>query len=463
MIHLEHRGSTLCDGLTRRQWMSIGGLGAVGLALPQYFDGLTAAKETQQERTSRAKACIQLFLYGGPGAQETWDLKPNAPEISRGEFKPIQTSVPGTSFCEHLPMMSRRAHEFTIIRSQTHDGVNHGTSCYHMLTGHIHESPGTLREPSKRDMPHIGCNAARFLKHPHFLPAHVQMPAIINDGGVTDVPGQGAGLLGDKYEPFRVLGDLTEKKFQVPVLALAEELTRSRFKRRVSLRRAIAERAESLSNSDPGQAFDSSYQRALNLLDSPKTEQAFDLSREPNKLREHYGYHHFAQSLIMARRLVEAGVPFVTVYWNFPVNTDNQSWDTHKNQHVRMRKHLLPPFDRAMSAFLDDLSERGMLDETLVTWWGEFGRTPKINGGGGRDHWGFCQSIGMAGGGIQKGLVYGSSTKDGGYPDSHPVSPDDLSATIFERLGIDHKQHMYDLQQKPIPLSYGSPIREVLA
>jgi hypothetical protein len=218
-----------------------------------------------------------------------------------------------------------------------------------------------------------------------------------------------------------------------------------------------------LESTQTGRAVGSSYERALNLLQSAKTDAAFDLSREPDALRAKYGYHHFTQSLLLARRLVEAGVPFVTVYWNSPRNTDNQSWDTHKNQHVRMREHLLPAFDKGMAAFLDDMQERGLLDETLVTWWGEFGRTPKINRNVGRDHWGFCQSVGLTGAGVKPGLIYGSSTKDGGYPSTLPVSPDDLSATIFERLGIDHKQHMYDIQKRPIPLSYGTPVRDILS
>jgi hypothetical protein len=462
MIRLEHEGTRLCDRLNRREWLRVGGLAGLGLSLPQFFTAQAQAAKAGRALPAKAKACIQLYLWGGPGAQETWDLKPNAPEPTRGDFQPISTSLPGVQFCEHLPMMAQRAHKYTIIRSVAHDGVNHGTSAYHMLTGHIHWSPGTLRHPTKKDMPNIGANAARFLQHPPYLPGHVHLPAIVNDGDGLPVPGQGAGILGEDHEPFLVLGDLTQPDFQVPALMLADGVTRTRLKHRLSLQQTIAERTEFLSQSQPGQAVDSAWQRAMNLLQSPKTDEAFDLSREPAALRERYGYHHFAQSLVLARRLVEAGVPFVTVYWNAFRNTDNQSWDTHQNQHERMREYLLPPFDRGVSALLDDLSDRGLLDETLVTWWGEFGRTPKINKKGGRDHWGFCQSVGLAGGGVQEGVVYGSSTKDGGYPETHPVSPDDLSATIFERLGVDHKIHMYDLADRPIPLSYGEPVREIL-
>jgi uncharacterized protein (DUF1501 family) len=270
-------------------------------------------------------------------------------------------------------------------------------------------------------------------------------------------------MLGQDHEPFCVLGDLTQRDFRVPALLLSEGLSRPRLRERVNLQRIVGERAAFLAQTPGGAAVDSSYDRALNLLASPETEKAFDLSAEPASLRERYGSHHFAQALLLARRLIEAGVPFVTVYWNSPRNTDNQSWDTHNNQHARMREHLLPPFDRAMSAFLDDLDERGLLDETLVTWWGEFGRTPKINRVGGRDHWGFCQSVGLAGAGIRRGLAYGTSTPDGGYADTLPVRPDDLSATIFQQLGIDHKTHMHDIQGRPVPLSYGEPVGDLLA
>jgi hypothetical protein len=463
MIQFEHNGLKLCDGMTRREWLRLGSLAATGLSLPQFYAAQArAANDEAPRQKATAKACIQLFLWGGPGQQETWDLKPQAPAGTRGAFAPIDTSVPGFQICEHLPLMAQRAHRYTIIRSLTHTGINHGTSAYHMLTGHVHSSPGTLRHPTKFDMPNIGCNAARFLEHPDDLPALVQMPAIINDGDALPVPGQEPGILGEKHVPFRVLGDLTQRDFQVPSLQLVAGLSPGRLERRVELREAIDGHLAHLAAEHSGRAVDNSYQRAVSLLASSKTQAAFDLSREPDELRERYGKHHFAQALLLARRVVEAGVPFVTVYWNWPNNSSDQSWDTHSDQHRRLGKHLLPAFDRAVSAFLDDLTERGLLEETLVTWYGEFGRTPKINSQGGRDHWGFCQSIGLAGGGVQPGLAYGSSTRDGGYADTLPVSPDDLSATIFHCLGIDYRQHMYDQGGRPIQLSFGEPVRDIL-
>lgn len=462
MFQFQHRGVRLCDGITRREWLSLGTLGALGLSLPEWFAARARAESQGAYTHAPAKSCVQLFLWGGPGAQEMWDMKPQAPIEVRGEFHPISTSVPGFQVCEHLPLLAARAHRYTTIRSLTHTGTNHGTSSYHMLTGHIHFSPGTLRHPEKNDVPSIGCNASRFLKKPAYLPAHVQLPAIINDGDGLPVPGQGPGLLGEQNSPFQVLGDLTRRDFQVPSLLLADGVTQDRLNRRLSLQSLIDNHARHLEQDEAVRTVDSNYHRALSLLQSSKTQQAFDLSSEPEKIRARYGYHHFGQALLLARRLVEAGVPFVTVYWNSPRNTDNESWDTHTNQHVRMSQYLLPAFDRCLSAFLDELIERGLFDSTLVTWYGEFGRTPKINRNVGRGHWGFCQSVGMAGAGVQQGAVYGSSTKDGGYADQNAVSPDDLAATIYERLGIDHKQHMLDLNKRPLPLSYGVPVREIL-
>ena len=463
MIQLEHAGLRLCDGVSRREFLRVGGLGPVALSLPALLAGQSAARAATAAPTfGRAKRCIQIFLWGGPGAQETWDLKPDAPSETRGDFKSIETSVSGFRICEHLPRLAQRAHRYTIVRSLSHTGVNHGTSSYHMLTGHVHRDPGTLRRPSRSDVPTFGVNASRFLAHPAHLPACVAIPDPIWDGGVTEVPGQRAGFLGDRYEPFRVTGDLTRKDFRPDVLRLSEGVDRGRLRRRTALRQAVEQRGEFLGTQEAALGMDAFYDRALNLLSSADTYRAFDLAAETAKERERYGWHWFGQSLLLARRLVEEGVPLVTVYWNTPSLTVDESWDTHNDQHRRMKDTILPPFDRGLSALLDDLHERGLLNDTLVTWYGEFGRTPKINRGGGRDHWGFCQSIGLAGGPVRGGLVHGTSTADGGYPNSDPVSPDDLTATIFHSLGIDPHTDMIDHEGRPIPLSQGEVVKAIL-
>jgi hypothetical protein len=441
--------------LARREWLRCGATTAALAPALALADQAPSSKAT-------ARSCVQIFQWGGPGAQETWDLKPNAPAESRGEFRSIATSVPGFNVCEHLPLMAARAEHYSIVRSLTHEGVNHGTSSYHMLTGHVHSAPGTLRHPSPTDVPNIGTNAARFLSHPSHLPPHVHLPSIVNDGDGLPVPGQDSGFLGERHASFKVLGDPTRDDFRVPALDLVDGVSRERLGRRLALGGSLARGADHLAEERAGRGVDASFSRAANLL-SPETAAAFNLSAESREVRDRYGRHRFGQSLLFARRLVESGVPFVTVYWNAPSNLDNESWDTHTNQHVRMREYLLPHFDRGLSAFLDDLRERGLLDQTLVTWYGEFGRTPKINRNGGRDHWGFCQSIGLTGGGVKRGQVYGTSTNDGGYAEQNPVRPDDLAATMFHALGIDPAQHMHDLQNRPIPLSYGRVVHDLLA
>jgi hypothetical protein len=461
-----HVRSDLCTPVSRRQWLQLGSLaslGAAGVAAGAGNGVVASPGPTAKRSNATAKSFVQIFLWGGPGAQETWDLKPHAPAEIRGEFRGIATATPGYHVCEHLPELARRTDRYTVVRSLTHEGVNHGTSAYHMLTGHVHWAPGTLRHPTADDVPNLAINAARFLDRPAYLPPHVHLPSIVNDGDGLPVPGQDSGFLGEQHTSFKVLGDLTQPGFRIPTLELAEGVTRERLRKRVALTEAVSRQAAHLAGDTTGLAVDASVRKAVDLLASDDTARAFDLSAEPDAIRARYGHHHFAQALLLARRLVEAQVPVITVYWNAPSNLDNQSWDTHKNQHVRMREHLLPHFDQALSAFLDELTDRGLIDSTLVAWYGEFGRTPKINRNGGRDHWGFCQSIGMAGGGVQPGLVYGTSTPDGAYAEQNPVRPDDLAATVYHCLGLDPATEMHDLKGRPLPLSYGRVVHDLLS
>jgi hypothetical protein len=455
MLHLCGAGARLCDGVTRRELLTIGGLGLAGLGLP----GLLAGRgRVGSQRRGRARSCIQLFMWGGPAQQETFDLKPHAPVGVRSLFRPIATSVTGTRICEHLPLLSRLAHRYSILRSVTHTGVNHGTSAYHMLTGHLHFAPGTLRHPSPNDFPSVGCAVSRFGREVREVPAYVSLPSVLHDGDGGEVPGQGAGLLGQRWAPFLVKGDPTRADFSIDALSLPSEVGTGRFRGRIGLQSALGQRAEYLSRLPAGQDVDGHYQQAFRLIQSPAARRAFDLAREPNKVRARYGWHHFGQSCLLARRLVEAGVPLITVYWNAPHIDDLQHWDTHKNSAERLKNHLLPHFDRGLTALLEDLHGRGLLDETLVVWMGEFGRTPKINKQGGRDHWGFCQSVLMAGGGVRGGLVYGSSDAQAAYAAETPVSPDDLAATVFHTLGIPLDREMLDAQNRPLPLCTGKPV-----
>jgi hypothetical protein len=404
-------------------------------------------------------SCIQLFMWGGPSQLETFDLKPDAPEAIRGAFRPIATTVPGTHICEHLPRLARLADRYAIVRSMTHTGVNHGTSAYHMLTGRIHISPGTLRHPSPDDHPNVGCAVARFGRRPQSLPAHVALPSVLHDGDGGEVPGQGPGLLGQRWAPFLVQGDPTRPDFSVETLTLPGETSQLRLHGRIGLQAALDQAAGRLARLSGATDLASHYEHAFRLLQSPVARQAFDLAAEPVRLRQRYGQHAFGQSCLLARRLVEAGVRLVTVYWNTPSLADDDSWDTHANSFNRLRGSLLPPFDQAFTALLEDLTSRGLLDETLVLWMGEFGRTPLLNRNAGRDHWGFCQSILMAGGGVRGGQVYGRSDRHAAYAAEQPVSPDDLAATVFERLGIPLEQHVHDTKGRPLPLCLGRPVR----
>jgi hypothetical protein len=455
MLSILGAGSRLCDGLTRREWLRVGAL--AGLSLP----ALLHARQ-QRPAKARARSIIQLFMWGGPSQLETFDLKPEAATSVRSVFKPAATSVPGTLICEHLPRLSRMAHRYAIIRSLTHTGVNHGTSAYHMLTGHIHFAPGTLKHPGPNDFPGIGSAVARFGRQPRNLPAAVSLPSIVYDGDGGEVPGQGPGILGQRFAPFRMSGDPTRPDFSLDTLQLADDMNSERLQGRIALQTALDRTGEKLRSLPGVRDLSVHYDRAFGILQSPAAQRAFRLADEPARMRERYGWHHFGQSCLLARRLVEAGVPLVTVFWNAPTNTSDESWDTHTQTVRRMKDHLLPPFDRAMTALLEDLGERGLLDETLVTWWGEFGRTPKINREGGRDHWGFCQSALLAGAGVRGGLVHGSSDGSAAYAAENPVSPDDLAATIFDCLGISLEQEMRDSQGRPYPLCSGKLVQALL-
>jgi hypothetical protein len=455
MLHLQSPGVPLCDGLSRREFLRVGGLACAGLSLPTLFERQARAG---QDSRGKANACIQLFMWGGPSQLETFDLKPHAPDGIRSLFRPTATNVPGMQICEHLPRLARMADRYAILRSVTHTGINHGTSAYHMLTGHLHATPGTLRHPSPSDHPSVGCAAAHLGRQPSDLPPYVSLPSVLHDGDGGEVPGQGPGFLGQRHAPFLVSGDPTRRDFSIDALRLPAEVESTRMRRRISLLAALDRESERLTRLPAAGEVDDHQNRAFRLLQSPTTQHAFHLAVEPNRVRDRYGWHHFGQSCLLARRLVEAGVPLVTVYWNAPDIDDLQHWDTHKDSANRLKNHLLPAFDLAMSALLEDLKERSLLDSTLVLWMGEFGRTPKINKAGGRDHWGFCQSVLMAGAGVRGGQVYGSSDASAAYAAESPVSPDDLAATVFDRLGISLDQQMQDAQGQPHPLCSGKAV-----
>jgi hypothetical protein len=301
---------------------------------------------------------------------------------------------------------------------------------------------------------------ARFGRQPRDLPPSVTLPWGLYEDDGSEVAGQGAGILGRRFAPFHVTGDPTRPDFSIDTLMLSDEMRGQRLGSRVRLRAALDQQAAHASKLR-GTSIDGYYDLAFRLIQSSTAQRAFQLSAEPDALRDRYGRNHFGQSCLLARRLVEAGVPLVTVYWTSrsqPSLASPDVWDTHLDNFNRMKKNLLPPFDRAMTALLDDLADRGLLDETLVVWLGDFGRTPRISKDAGRDHWGFCQSVVLAGAGVAGGQVYGSSDRIAAYPAEYPVTPDDLAATVYRSLGVNLDHELIDTLGRPLPLCTGKPL-----
>jgi hypothetical protein len=440
---------------TRRDWMHLSGLGAFGLSLP----GLLRAGDSSLP----TRSCVLFLLHGGPSQLDTWDMKPDAPDIIRGEFKPIATSVPGTRICEHLPRLAARAHLYTIVRSMTHTAINHNTATYTVTTGHPPLRDLIAFTPSENDFPHLGAQVAFGQRARRPVPAAVSLPDPVTDGPYT-TPGQNGGFLGASYAPFRVLGDPNDPDFRVDGLADEPQ----RLAGREALRKRLTDGRRPMAPSPPVEELDRYRQRALALLTSDQTRRAFDLGREPERVRERYGRHKYAQALLLARRLVEAGVRLVTVYWGGKVNNPSPHWDTHFNNNRRLKDELLPPFDQCFSAFLDDLHARGLLETTLVLAMGEFGRTPRFGqftGNGvnetGRDHWAACYSILVAGGPAGGGRVLGKSDRFAAYPANDPWAPEDVQATVLHALGVSPSSQVRDAFGREVPLSMGK-VRKAL-
>ena len=443
----------LCEGVSRREWIRAGALGAAGLALPQLLAG-SASASAHERGFGRAKSCILLFLFGAPAHQDLWDLKPDAPAEFRGEFKPIPTNVSGIQVGEHLPLTARQAHRMAIVRSVTHPDNTHTVAMHYMLTGRRHAEPNTNPQNKPGDFPTFGAVMRYLEKGQGVLPAGVSLNAPANQVSANNhiFPGFFAGLIGSRYDPLFVSQDpnLTGfKPFQPPA-----GLTDDRLLRRGELLKGVEEFWRRTEPSLAGRSYDDHHRRALELTLSAESRAAWDLERETPGTRERYGRHPFGQGLLLSRRLVQAGVRLVTVNWM----RDDAFWDTHSNNFNLLKTSLIPPFDRAFSALLDDLSERGMLEDTLVVVLGEFGRTPQINKSAGRDHWAACNSVVFAGGGISGGQVYGASDAHAAYPASDAVTPEDVAATMYHSLGVDLATELRDSLGRPLPLCGGAPI-----
>jgi hypothetical protein len=449
--------------LSRRQLLQVGGAGLFGLSLP----GLLAAAERSAGRKPRARSVIFLHQFGGPSQTDSFDMKPNAPDKIRGEFQPIATRVPGLQVCDRLPRTAAVMDKVCVLRSMRHEMKNHNSATYYSLTGHA-PPLDDIRLRDTRDLfPAYGSVVERLAPARPGVPTFVALPHVLRDGSVT--PGQHASFLGKACDPLLVTQDPNDDDFRLPELSLPAGLSLDRLENRREIQRLIDGQADLLDFSARARGIDATYAKALSMLTSPKVRRAFELSAEPEAVRERYGRTTYGQSCLLARRLVEAGTRFVNVYFAASIGGQSSTggWDTHgfnsKPMYPVLKNYLLPTTDWTLPALLTDLDERGLLDDTLVLWMGEFGRSPRINNMAGRDHWPQCYTAILAGGGVKRGFVYGSSDRTGAYPASDPVRPDDLAATVFALLGIDPKTEVQDALNRPLAISSGNPVMGVMA
>jgi hypothetical protein len=463
--------SFACDGFhgmrfSRRHVLKVGGFGLLGLTLPR----LLQAEEQMKGKApkARAKSVIFLYQFGGPSHLDMFDMKPDAPEGIRGPHKPMASSADGIQVNDRLPRVAKIMDKVTLIRSMHHTMKNHNSASYYALTGHAPPLDDIRLRDSLDLFPGYGCVVDKLAPCAAEIPTHVAYPYVIRDGSVT--PGQHASFLGKAHDPFLVTQDPNNSDFKLPELSLPADLSYERLEQRRGLQKLIDDQSRLLDISAAARGLDAYYEKALAMLHSERLRKAFDLSAEPENVREAFGRSTYGQSCLLARRLVEAGVKFVTVYFSGNIggqSTTSGGWDTHGFNNTRMypiiEKYHLPLTDKTLPTFLEDLDSRGLLDTTLVVWMGEFGRTPKINENVSRDHWPQCYTTLLAGGGVKRGFVYGASDKNGMYPAENPVRPDDLAATMFYLLGIDPHTHVYAPGNRPVLISEGKPVMGVLA
>jgi hypothetical protein len=474
-----------CDGLTRRETLKAGALTLLG----GYFNlpSLLALENSRSPhvRAGKAKSVLLIYLQGGPATQDMFDLKPDAPAGIRSQFRPIATSAPGIQICEHLPRMARCMHRAAVVRSAYHQGICH--SNMPMYTGY-----DAVRDQERRatDPPSMGSVCAYYeqevlRKTPGLLPDYVYLPCPLGWGEATVKGGPWAGFLGQRYDPLctectayldrpqaggpaddmqRVRGEILFRGTDLPA-----GMTVDRLNSRRSLLQQVDAQMRGLERQPPLEGHAKKQRLAYDLITSRPVREAFDLSREPDRVQERYGRSLFGKSLLLGRRLLERGVRFVNVSWDnmrerFSPPASNQVWDTHERNFPILKENHLPHLDQTFTALMDDLEQRGLLDETLIVMMGEMGRTPRINANGGRDHWTFCYSVLLAGAGIRGGSVYGASDAQAAYVKKDPAHIRDICATIYHCLGIDPAMPVYDHGRRPIPIAHGGrPLRDILA
>jgi hypothetical protein len=443
-----------CHGLpgfgsmNRRELLRVGALGAAGLTLPDLLRAETG-------KDKGIKSCIFVFAWGGPAQHETFDMKPDAiPEV-RGEFRPINTNVNGIQISEHLPKLAKHADKLAIIRSVNHKNRIHNPGAYYALTGR-RPSADVVQFPATRsDWPALGSIMSKLSPMHKALPPYVLLPLFSNDINIP-TPGQLGGFLGSAFDPLIISSDPNKSDFNVDSLKPQADVTIERLDDRRNLLASFNASTEEWGKRAAPRDLDRHYERAYNLVSSAATKEAFDLSKESASTRDRYTRTRHGQSMLLARRLVESGVRLVMVNDN-EESGQNKIWDTHGGGFKTLKKHL-PETDASLSSLIEDLSDRGLLESTLIVWMGEFGRSPKVDKEGGRDHWPDCYSVVMAGGGIKGGQVYGSSDARAAYPKENPCGPEEIHATIFKALGLPEETMLTDALGRPLALYGGSPL-----
>lgn len=452
--------------MNRREWLRVGGLGALGVSLPALLRARARGPAAGRPSFGRARSCIILFLSGGPPQHETFDPKPGAPMEIRDRFVSIPTAVPGVHFCETLPRLAKLADKFAVIRSMTTEINAHSTSGAYMLTGYVPQTKAENVPAGPQDWPSIAAAVGALKTGVRSPLSSVILPEIIHNNGIITWPGQNGGFMGAAWHPMVMSCDPTAPRMRIEGLTLSDGVSQVRLGERLDLLRQLDAHLRDGLRGEAVAAMDRMHQKAFDLLHAEASRAAFELDREPQAMRDRYGRQKFGQSVLLARRLVEAGVPLVQVNWPREEGDETAGsplWDTHQRNGARVREVLCPQFDRAFAALLGDLSDRGLLEETLVVVMGEFGRSPKLNPNGGRDHWGNCFSVALAGAGVGGGRIVGASDATGAFPSDRPVRPPDLAATIFHLLGIDPHGEFLDPLQRPRRVTdFGTPLPELV-
>ena len=455
---LAEQGASICGGshLKRRELLQLGALSAIGLSLPQ----LLAAEERVARKPGHEKrSAIMIFNLGAPSHVDLWDMKPDAPREIRGPFKPIKTKSEDLDISEILPMHAKIGDKFSLVRS-----VHHGGAA-------VHDAGWQIMQTGRRfsggiQTPHAGAVASHLLGRKTDLPPFVVLPELMGRGGGNMPNGQAGGFLGKAHDPFVLNADPSKKNFKVPDLLPPDQVGAARLERRRKLRDIVDGAVKNFESSDDARLLNDNFHAAFRMMTSKKARAAFDITKEKESVRERYGMNRFGQCCLLARRLIESGVRLVTIN-SFLTVFDQLSWDIHGSKPFmsikQMKEIVAPMYDRGYSALIEDLDDRGLLDDTLVSTMSEFGRTPKVNPAGGRDHWPQCFTVSFAGGGVQGGRVVGKSDPVGGFPAERPVAPPEVVATIFHSLGLDHQALLPGPAGRPFPLvDFGSnPIKEL--